>query len=100
MNFVSILLQKVFERFLQATLDYNGRQEQEIVWQVACCVALLPQIGGGGVGGVQYKCAWAAQQKILCRTAHLILDELYDNSNELQVIYIFLFWKYTLWHGS
>lgn len=76
---------KVIEKYLYSLLDYSGYQQLDIFWQTACCMALLPQIGGGGVGGVQYKWAWAALQKNLCRTMHLILDDLYADSSELQV---------------
>ena len=70
-----------------------------MVWHAARCVALVPQVGGGGTGGVQYKLAWASQQKQLCRTIHLILDDLYSDTNELQVCYktfseVFLIYKW------
>lgn len=85
MNFFPFLLQKVFDNFLLSLLDYCGPNKYHVFWGVACCMALVPQTGGGGVGGVQYKVAWAEKQKQLCRTLHLILDDLYVDTNELQV---------------
>lgn len=91
-DLISFPLQKVFERFLLSLVDYTGHQRLKVLWQAARCMAFLPQIGGGGTGGTMHKCAWAAQQKSLCRTIHIILDDLYADSNELQVNnYTFLF---------
>ncbi|XP_034231933.1 proline-, glutamic acid- and leucine-rich protein 1-like [Thrips palmi] len=76
---------KVIDSFLCSLLDYSGPNHLQVFWHAARCMSLLPQTGGGGVGGAQYKLAWVAKQKQVCRTIHLILDELYSDTNELQV---------------
>ncbi|XP_026290664.1 proline-, glutamic acid- and leucine-rich protein 1 [Frankliniella occidentalis] len=73
---------KVFERFLFSMVDSTGPER----YKAARCVAMLPQIGGGGVGGIRYENSWVAQHHAIIRTIHLLLDELYANINELTLM--------------
>ncbi|KAK3923528.1 Proline-, glutamic acid- and leucine-rich protein 1 [Frankliniella fusca] len=73
---------KVFEHFLFSMVDSTDPER----FKAARCVAMLPQIGGGGVGGIQYENSWVTQHHSILRTLHLLLDELYSNVNELNMV--------------
>lgn len=52
----------------------------------AKCFALLPHVGSSGSQGVTHKTAWGQQQSVIIVKIHDILDELFANINEIQVI--------------
>lgn len=53
----------------------------------AKCFALLPHIGSSGSQGVTHKTAWGQQQSVIVSKIHDVLDDLFANIIEIQVIF-------------
>lgn len=52
----------------------------------AKCFALLSHIGSGGSQGLTHKTAWGQQQLVIVAKIHDVLDDLFANINEIQVM--------------
>jgi len=82
---MSLPLQNSIQKFLFPLLEYNGPNKVAVLWKACVCIALLPQIGGGGAGGVMHQENWTKQLKTACSTLHEIMDVLFSSVHELEV---------------
>lgn len=51
---------------------------------IAQCYALLPSLGGGGHGGINYKTNWKNQYFKIINTMHSIMNQLFSSIREMQ----------------